>query len=197
MSHRGHITRCTVVAAALTIRLAPFAAAQARSSLSLDATIGVSTGSGGRQLYNASSSSIAGEATLGVRFHPERAIAALGALSVGRRGRFEGNGDGRCVVPPPTVGANDECEPPFPNPSHVGFLGGIEARDGELSLRALAGPAFYAGDGPSGVGAQAQLDAAAGFSRLAFLVAVRQSWMSRVTGESLRFRSLEVGVRLQ
>jgi hypothetical protein len=156
----------------------------------------VSGASGGTQRY-VSSGSIAGEATLGVRLHSERALAALGAISVGRRARFEGNGDSRCVVPPPTDATSGQCEPLFPNPNHVAVLGGVEIRQEDLSLRALAGPAFYAGDGPSGFGAQTQLDGAIGFSHLAFVAAVRESWISRVTGEGFRFFSLELGLRVK
>ena len=196
MPHPRCITRGIVTAMALTIRLAPIAGAQARNSVSLDATIGASAASGGKQLY-ASSGSISGEVTLGVRLHAERALAALGAISVGRRARFEGNGDGRCVIPAATEGTSGQCEPPFPDPNHVGVLGGVEVRQEELSLRALAGPAFYAGDGPSGFGVQTQLVGAIDYSHLALVAAVRESWISRVTGERFRFFSFELGLRVQ
>ena len=91
MSHRSCIVRWTVLAVAVTLPLARNAAAQARDSLSLDATFGPSDGSGGRQPYYRSAD-IAGEVTLGLRFHPERTVAAVSALSVGGRSHF-GFGD--------------------------------------------------------------------------------------------------------
>jgi len=182
-----------VVVAVLALPLAGPAAAQARDTVSLDATIGASAGSGGRQPYYGSGD-IAGEVTLGIRFHPERTVASIGALSVGGRSRF-GFGDTCRLLNGPD--GPPGCAPYFPALAHLGVLGGVERREGAGSLRALAGPAFYAGNGPSGFGAQTQLDGAAGFSHLLIVAAVRGSWIVRVTGETFFFRSLEFGLRVQ
>lgn len=47
------------------------------------------------------------------------------------------------------------------------------------------------------MGAQLHLDGAVGFTHLAFVVAVRGSFISRFNGETLRARSTEFGVRIQ
>jgi len=193
MSHCRCIIRWTVVVVALAFPVAGPAAAQTRDTLSLDATFGPSDGSGGRRPYYRSAD-IAGEVTLGLRFHPERTVAAVSALSVGGRSHF-GFGDTCRLLNGPN--GPPGCAPYFPALAHVGVLGGIERREGAGSLRALAGPAFYGGDGPSGVGAQTQLDGAAGFSHLLLVAAVRGSWIVRVTGETFFFRSLEFGLRVQ
>jgi hypothetical protein len=168
--------------------------AQSRDSLSFDATIGVTAASSGK-LYNGSGG-ISGEVTLGLRLHPERPLTVLGAIGVGRVGLFDVGGDALCVPRPPTAGTTSECAPPFPNLTHVAVLGGVEEHAGTLTLRALAGPAVYAGDGPW-FGAQTQLDGAIGFSHLALVAAVRGTWIERETGERFLLRSLEFGLRVQ
>jgi hypothetical protein len=193
MSHCRCITRWSIVAVALTLPFAQPAAAQARDSLSLDATIGASTGLGGRRPYY-NSGDIAAEMTLAFRFHPERSVAAVGALSVGGRGTVLSDDVCRLVDGP---GGAVSCAPRFPALNHVGILGGVESRASRVSMRVLAGPAFYGREGASGFGAQTQLDGAIGFSHLALVGAVRGSWIARVTGETFLFRSLEFGLRVQ
>jgi len=193
MSHRRCITHWTVIAVALTLPFAQPAAAQARDSLSLDATIGPSAGSGGRQPYY-TSGDIAAEVTLAFRFHPERSVAGVGALSVGGRGTVLSDDVCRLVDGPE---GTFSCAPKFPALNHIGILGGVESRASGVSMRVLAGPAFYAREGASGFGAQTQLDGAIGFSHLALVAAVRGSWIVRVTGETFFFRSLEFGFRVQ
>src|SRR5215831_1453793 len=193
MSDCRCITRWTVVSVALTLSFARPTAAQTRESLSLDATIGASAGSGRRQYYG--SGDFAGEVTLGLRFHPERTVAAIGALSVGGRSHV-GADDAICRLVDGSSGTSPRCAQHFPGLAHVGVLGGVERR-GVVSLRALAGPAFYAGEGAPGFGAQAQFDGAIGFSHLALVGAVRGSWIARVTGETFLFRSLEFGFRVR
>jgi hypothetical protein len=184
--------RCRIiVSVALAVGLAPPLSAQALDSLTLEATVGASLGSGGRQPY-ANSGGIAGEVIFAVRPHPDRAAAWLGALTVGGRGQI-GHGD-LCRVLPDRPG----CAPDFPNFGHVGLLAGREWRwPMNVDVRALAGPAYYGGDGPSGVGAQLHIDAASGFTHLALVGAVRGSWVVRVTGEMLFCRNLEFGLRVQ
>jgi len=185
--------RWIVPAFALGLRLAPALMAQSQDSLSLDVTLGRSTGSGGRRPY-LSSGDIAAEITLGFRPHPDRGSAWMAAFTLGRRSGPLAFGDERCIVQP---GPDSGCEPAFPTFSHIGLLGGREWRASHADLRALAGPAWYGGGGASGLGAQLHVDAAVGFRHLAFVVAARGSWVGRVTGETLRCRSLEFGLRIQ
>jgi hypothetical protein len=176
---------------ALAIVLAGSLQAQSRDSLSLDATIGPSVGSGGRRPYY-SSNDIAGELTLTFRPHPDRASAWVAALSVGGRTSLE-FGD-RCVL---DVAAGSVCAPAFPAFSHVALLVGIEKQWGIAAVRAFAGPGFYGGGGPSGLGAQVHLDGAVGFTHLALVGVIRGSFVSRFSGETIRAHSLEFGLRLQ
>lgn len=166
--------------------------AQSRDPVSIDATIGLSTGSGGRLPYY-SSDGIAGEITLTFRPHPERETAGVVAATVGGQSHFDGYGD-KCVVNP-EYGSG--CLPAFPSFSHVGVLGGVEGQWPGFAMRALAGPAFYGGGGASGIGGQLHLDGAIGFTHLAFVVAIRGCLVARVTGETLRSHSLEFGLRVQ
>jgi len=183
--------RWIVFATVLAVTLASPLSAQSHDSLSLDATFGPSTGYGGRRHYYASDD-IAGEITLAVRPHPDRSSAWIAGVSVGRRSPVE-FGD-RCRI---EIGGPPGCAPAFPTFSHLGFLGGREWRASHAELRTFVGPAFYWGGGASGLGGQLHVDAAAGFRHLAFVVATRGSWLTRVDGETLRFRSIEVGLRVQ
>jgi hypothetical protein len=185
--------RWIVVAFALGLRLAPNLMAQSQDSFAFDATLGRSIGSGGRRPY-LSEDDIATEITLGFVPHPDRASAWMAAFTVGRRSGPLALGDLPCIVQP---GVDSGCEPRFPTFSHVGFLGGRELRASHIELRALAGPAWYGGGGASGLGAQLHVDAAVGFRHLALVGAARWSWVERVTGESLRCRSIEFGLRIQ
>jgi hypothetical protein len=65
------------------------------------------------------------------------------------------------------------------------------------ALRAMVGPAFYAGQGASGLGGQLELDAAAGPTHLAFVLAARGSVIARFNGERLRLGSGAFGLRVQ
>lgn len=183
--------RWIVLRVILAMTLASPLSAQSHDSVSLDVTLGASTGYGGRRPYYASDD-VAGEITLAVRPHPDRSSAWIAAVTVGRRTPLE-FGD-PCVIQP---GAGSGCAPAFPSFSHLGLLGGREWRRSHVELRALAGPAFYGGSGASGLGGQMHLDGAAGFRHLAFVAAVRGSWVARVDGETLRCRSLEFGLRVQ
>lgn len=183
--------RCRIVfAVGLVVSVAPSLAAQSHDSLSLDVTLGPSTGSGGRRYYY-DSADIAGEITLALRPHPDRASAWIAAVSVGRRTPAE-FGD-RCAINP---GGAPGCAPAFPSFSHLGLLGGREWRRSQTEVRAFAGPAYYFG-GASGLGGQLHVDAAAGFTHLQFVAAARGTWVDRFTGETLRAHSLEFGLRVQ
>jgi hypothetical protein len=83
------------------------------------------------------------------------------------------------------------------------LLVGLEQSRSILSFRALAGPAVFGG--ASGLGGQAQVDAAIGLtsrinraaSHVAAVVAARGSVVARFNGETLRLGSLEFGFRLR
>lgn len=185
------VRRRTMFAVALIVSVAPSLAAQSHDSMSLDVTLGPSTGSGGSRYYY-DSADIAGEITLAVRPHPDRSSTWIAALAVGRRTPAE-FGD-RCALDP---GGGSGCAPAFPSFSHFGLLGGREWRRSHAEVRALAGPAYYWGGGSSGLGAQLHIDAATGFKHLQFVAAARGTWVDRFTGETLRAHSLEFGLRVE
>ena len=175
---------------ALALGVAPPLIGQARDSLSLDVTVGPNSGAGGRRPYY-NSGGISGEVTLAFRAHPARTLAHVEAISLGRRTAME-FGDPCRIVP-----GEPGCAPAFPSFGHLAALAGFEWRASRVAGRALAGPALYYGGGPTGAGGQFQLDAAVGFTHLALVVAARVGLISRFTGETLRDRSLEFGLRLQ
>jgi len=183
--------RCRIAfAVTLLASIAPSLAAQSYDALALDVTLGPSTGAGGRRYYY-KSDGVAAEITFAVRPHSERASAWVAAVTLGRRTPAE-FGD-LCAIDP---SGSPGCAPAFPSFSHLGLLGGREWRASHAEVRAFAGPAYYFG-GASGLGGQLHLDAAAGFTHLQFVAAVRGTWVDRFTGETLRAHSLEFGLRVQ
>ena len=74
---------------------------------------------------------------------------------------------------------------------------GVEQGASHDAVRLLVGPAFYGGSGSSGVGGQAQIDAAVGFTHLQLVAAVRGSLLRRFTGEAFRLGSFGFGLRIQ
>ena len=183
---------CRIVfVVAVAASVAPPLAAQSRDRLSLDVTLGPSTGSGGRRYYY-DSADMGAEITLALRPHPESLSGWIAAVAVGRHTPVE-FGD-PCALDP---GGGSGCAPAFPSFSHLGLLGGREWRRSHGAVRALVGPAFYCGGGASGLGGQLHVDAAAGFRHLQFVAAARGTWVDRFTGETLRAHSLEFGLRMQ
>jgi hypothetical protein len=184
--------RCIVTAIAVAVGFAPSLVAQSRGARSIDVTLGPSSGSGGKRPYF-SSDDVAAEITFGLRPPVSRGTTWAAALTIGRRSGPLDFGD-LCRLQPT---GEPGCEPRFPTFSHIGLLGGAAWQASRLEVRGLVGPAWYVGGGPSGVGAQAHLDAALGFRHVAFVVATRGSWVARAGGESLRCRSLEFGLRVR
>jgi len=178
---------------ALAVVVARPIAAQARDTLSLDLTVGPSVGSDDRKHYG-NADGVAGEVTLAFRPHPDRVVAPLAAIAIGRQSPVEGNGDAKCVVFP---GDGSGCAPSFPAFGHAGLLGGIELRATHLAIRMLTGPALYGAGGVSGWGGQLHVDGSIGFTHLAIVSAGRRSWIASSTGGWLRCRSWEVGLRVQ
>lgn len=160
-------------------------AAQGARPFSVDITAGLSTGWGGRYFDR---SGVAGEVTL----IPAHETARIVAVAVGGRGT-PASGD-ICVL---ESGPGSPCLSRFPALVHVGLLAGLERLSSLGTVRAMWGPAFYGGQGASGIGAQIQFDAAAGFTHVAFVVAGCGSVVARFTGETLRLGSLAVGLRIR
>jgi hypothetical protein len=179
------------IGAALAVMLAHPLHAQSGDAVAFDATVGVSAGWGGSRLYT-NQNAPAAEITLGIR--PAEKSARMFALTVGSRGLVVGHGDLCRIAPPP---AEQGCLPDYPAVTHMGLLFGLEQSRLGVTVRALAGPAFFGMGGGSGLGGQFQADAAAGFSHLAAVAAVRGSLIARFTGERLRLGSLEFGLRIR
>lgn len=175
-------------AAALAVMLAHPLRAQ---SVAFDGTVGVSVGRGGSRTYT-NQDAPAAEITLGIR--PADESARMFALTVGARGLVFGHGDVCNIPPPPAV---QGCLPDFPAVTHLGLLFGLEQSRLGVTVRALAGPAFFGIGGGSGVGGQFQADVAAGFPHLAVVVATRGSLIARFNGETLRLGSLQLGLRIR
>jgi hypothetical protein len=170
---------------ALTITVGGPLAAQSAHASSFDVTLGASNGWGGKYFGRPG---VAAEITL----VPDHEAARIAAFTVGGRGSPAG-GD-ICVF---EAGPGSRCLPRFPAIVHMGVLGGLERTMPGATVRAMAGPAFYTGGGKSGLGGQLQLDAAVGFTHLAFVCAARGSAVARFTGERLRLGSLAAGLRFQ
>ena len=165
---------------ALASILAEPLAAQSRGAVSTDVTVGPSTGWGGPRNLD-DRNGYAGELTIGRRTRPDDETTRMVALTIGSH-----------------LSLQNKCGcPSFPSINHLGLLGGLERRGRLGAVRAMAGPAFYAGDGASGMGGQLHLDAAAGVSHLELVLAARGSVVVRFTGEVLGLSSLQFGVRLQ
>jgi hypothetical protein len=169
----------------LTVMVAGRLAAQPTHASSLDVTIGASTGRGGKYF---SRGGVAAEITL----VPDHETSRIAALTVGGRGS-PASGD-ICAF---EAGPGSRCLPRFPAIVHVGVLGGLERTMPGGAVRAMAGPGFYTGGGASALGGQLQLDAAVGFTHLAFVGAARGSVLARFRGETLRLGSLTLGLRIQ
>lgn len=186
--------------------------AQSRDRISVD--LGLGGGSGYASAAYRESSYMSAELTIAVRRHPDRPVSGLWALAVGAdddcislscgEALAELNGGIRVLgsLSPASVlcysgpyGA--PCPPKFPSFTHLATLAGIE-RHGTFTVRALAGPAYYAiTHGASGVGAQARVDAAGGFSHLQVMIWGTTSQVYRLSGERFTLTSVGLGLRVQ
>ena len=176
--------RLNIVIALLVIANAPLGA-QAARPFSMDVTVGASTGWGGRYF---SRPGVAAEVTL----TPSHQAARVVAITFGGRGTLA-SGD-ICVF---ESGPGSRCLKRFPAFAHLGMLAGLEQPSPIGTIRAMLGPAFYAGQGKSALGAQVQVDASAGFRHVAFMVAGRASALARFSGERLGLGSLQAGFRIR
>ena len=179
------MTRLLVASVAMILLASSFSYAQNTRSLSVDLSVGLSTGSGGRY---SDRSGVAGEITL----VPAHATAGIVALTLGGEGSIA-SGD-VCVL---DAGPGTRCLSQFPATAHLGVLGGLEGRVSGVTLRMLGGPAFYGGAGASGMGSQFQLDASTGATHVAVLIAARGSLIRRFSGETQWLSSVAIGLRFQ
>lgn len=198
-------------ALALVLATASILPAQGRSRLSVD--LGLGGGDGYSTAPYRETSQMAAELTIAIRRNPDRQLTQLWGLAVGAHDdclwlscyeALELNGGVRvpgglapssvlCLSGP--YGA--PCPPKFPSFTHVAALGGVE-RDGAITIRALAGPAFYGiTHGASGAGAQARLDVAGGFSHLQLMIWGTTSQLYRFSGDRFTLMSFGLGVRVQ
>ena len=175
---RNVFHRLTVIIALGFIAKAPLAAQTARP-FSMDVTIGASTGWGGRYF---SRPGVAAEVTL----TPEHEAARVFAITFGGRGT-PASGD-ICVF---DNGPGSRCLKRFPAFAHLGVITGVERQSPVGTVRAMLGPAFYAGQGASALATQLQLDASAGFRHVAFMIARPATALARFQengSDSARFR---------
>jgi len=107
--------------------------------------------------------------------------------------RFGGNGDSCGLVP----GQPAQCLGDFPSTYHASMLFGASHRFGAASLRALAGPALFVGDGSPGIGPQTQIDAAFGVQHVEFAVGYRASLIRRAAGETQGLGDGLLGLRFR
>ncbi len=186
---------CLLPALVASVMLPALAQSQSppmsRRAVSVEVALGPSVGKGGRRDY-VNDGGAAAELLVGVRRVADR--HRMWAVTAGSRGSIA-NGDSCFVRIPPT--GEPGCRPDYPTMVHLGVLGGWELRRSAFSLRAMGGPALYRGLGEYGVGAQSQLDAAVGSSHVAIVTALRVNAVSLLSGESLRYRSLTVGLRFR
>jgi hypothetical protein len=168
------------------ILMASSASAQSSNAVAVDVTLGPSRGWGGASSYRYRDG-VAAEITLAL--HPGGQSRRVGAITAGAQASFVAT---TCPAIP-----GGGCQREFPPFTHVGILGGIESANDVDSFRVLAGPAFYGGDGASGLGGQLQADAATGFRHLAFVVTARGSLIGRFSGERLALGSLGFGFRIR
>ncbi len=182
----------SVVSAALLATLtATSAAAQSRDSVTVDFTLGSSSGTGGRRLY-ADRDGIGATLVVGIRNSPRTPLAPVYAAALDGLGTID-FGDSCLIDPTATHG----CAPPYPSFVSAGLLGGVELGDSRAALRALVGPAYVAASGRDGLGAQLHLDASAGTKHVALVGALRRDFIRRFDGEPLHVSTVELGLRIR
>jgi hypothetical protein len=168
--------------------LAPPLAAQARHPLSVDVTVGPSAGWGGEYIKRNGG---AGEVTMTFG----HSGAAIAALTAGGHGSVAGADVLLVCFESPT--APFVCMKQFPAVGHLGVLGGVERAWRAITVRAMAGPAYYSGGDASSLGGLGQLDAAAGSTHYAVVAKARGSLVAHLRGDRLRIGSMELGLRVR
>ena len=169
--------------------LAKSASAQRPDSISLDLSVGPSTGSSSKSDYFQRGTAAA-EFTLAIG--PTHSSGRIFALTVGGNASYQSAEV--CAIDEAHPG---QCRDFFPSTVHIGLLGGFHFGRTRAALRAMGGPVAFSGGGVSGAGLQAQIDGTAGLEHVALLAALRGQVLRRGTGETLYIRSLGIGLRLQ
>jgi hypothetical protein len=162
---------------------------QAAPPPAVELTIGPSTSWGGRY-YNREG--VAGELT----FTFDHKSTPFAAFTVGAQG-YPDLARERCLVPPPSGTSTSVfgCAKTGPAIAHVGVLFGLERSNSSNVIRAMAGPAYFSGDG-NAFGGQIQVDAATVVAtHIAIELAARGGGVAR-DGEVLRLFSMNVGLRV-
>lgn len=180
-----------VFSALLVALTATTAAAQSRDSVTVDFTVGASTGTGGKRLY-ADRNGVAATLLVGVRSGPRAPFAPVYAVALDGLGTVD-FGDVCLIDPTATHG----CAQQFPSFVSAGLLGGAELGDSRAALRALVGPAYVAASGRDGLGAQLHVDASLGAKHVALVGSLRKDFVRRFDGETLHVSSVEFGLRFK
>lgn len=161
-------------------------AAQTSRPTSVDATVGLGYGVGGRY---SGRQGVEGAITLVARHRAD----GIMALTVGGFNSLPYSE--KCTIRTDSV---TNCAPArFPTLTNVGLLSGLERGRAQGSLRALIGPALFNGRGRSALGGLGQIDATRSWARLAIVFTARGSVFPRSSTETLHLLSLGLGVRVQ
>ncbi len=174
---------------AVFVGLAKPVSAQKPDSISLDLSIGPSSGSSSKSDYYQRGTAAA-EFTMA--FGPVHSTGRIFALTVGGNASYHSTDV--CAIDEEHPG---QCRDFFPSTVHLGLLGGLHLGGTRAALRAMGGPVVFSGGGVSGGGLQLQVDGTAGLEHVALLAALRGQALRRGTGETLYIRSLGLGIRLQ
>lgn len=180
--------QCSLLSMAMAFAVADVLAAQTPRPTALDATVGVSFGSGG---HFAGRVGVEGALTL-VPKH--RASPVLG-ITIGGVNSLPYTQE--CVVVEYGEASGSGCGPRFPTVTYVGLLGGLEQVRAAGGVRLLAGPAVFNGRRRTALGGQGQITATRSWTRGATVLTVRGGLFPRERGQTLRIFSAGVGVHLQ
>jgi hypothetical protein len=181
----------TLLLAAFASVLAAPAAAQQSFGPALEASFGLGTGGGG---YYFARGGAAADVSFAVPVRQTAGGAVVLAVTATGNGRMAS--DLECPV-----GRDGNCIPEYPTFGSVGVAAGVQRGLGSsFSTRAMAGPAYYrAVGGGDAFGLQGRLDVAkpTGLQRTAVVASVRGALLPSFRGESLRFASFGLGLRIQ
>jgi hypothetical protein len=183
---RSH--RCSRLSLVMAFAVADVLVAQAPRPTALDATVGVSFGSGG--LFSGRVG-VEGALTL-VPTHRASPVLAVTIGGVNSLPYYQ-----KCVIVENDWTTGSGCEPRFPTVTYIGLLGGLEQVRAAGGVRLLAGPAVFNGRRRTALGGQGQITATRSWTRGATVLTVRGGLFPRERGQTQRILSAGVGVRLQ
>lgn len=178
------------VAALLLLPLvAPDAAAQVQSPLSLEASAGLGWGTAQGD-YTGERRGIAGDLLIGARLGDIASGSLVGALAVGANGA--GAATGACI---PVVGGG--CLSRFPSFFSVAPLVGWEP--GRGAHRFMVGPAIVQDSYDNrSIGVQGRYDVVAtSVQRIAVLLSVRSTYLPNHRGDAVGLMAAGLGLRLR